>query len=148
LAELQPEIAKMPAISKTRSIPARVSLRWMRCVEKAKHTIPPQARKARDIPGGRSVALDGAIVERVRVLVAGTPLVKASEGALKLQVSSLGSVPQERVTVPVKPSAGVTVMGNIACWPGWMVALVEVAETAKVGAAIVTVTELDVLAGA
>jgi hypothetical protein len=65
-----------------------------------------------------------------------------------LQVSSLGSAPQERVTVPVKPLAGVTVMGNVAFWPGWTVALVGVAETAKVGAAIVTVSELDVSAGA
>lgn len=98
---------------------------------------------AREVPG--RIAGEAAPVVTVSVLVAALPLDDVTEDGANVQVVSLGSGPQVKVTVPLYPPTGVTVIVATADWPAVMVAVAGETETVKSGAPTVIETALELL---
>jgi hypothetical protein len=91
------------------------------------------------------MAEETAVVS-VIVVEAGDPPDGVTLAGEKEQAARLGSVPQEKLTVPAYPPTGLTVNVKVAVWPGVMVPDVGVAEMVKSGAAITIIAALEVLA--
>jgi hypothetical protein len=90
-------------------------------------------------------AVAAAVVLIVKVLVAVPPAGFTLAG-LKVQLASLGNEPQEKLIVPLYPPVAVTVIVNVADWPGLMVADSGWAWSAKSGLTTTIVTVGEVLA--
>ena len=108
---LQPETEIKPHASNSRARQERFR-RWlkrhMRLGERARAKTPTNAITGREVFFSRNIAV-GAAVVTVRVLVAGAPLVGVTDDGANVQVTSLGRVPHENLTVPPYPPTGLTV---------------------------------------
>ena len=88
----------------------------------------------------------------VSLVVAAAPLLGVTEVGAKVHVAKLGSVPHEKLTVPLYPATGVIVSVAATDCPAVMVAVAGDTVTVKsgaaggVGAATAIETALEVLA--
>ena len=81
----------------------------------------------------------------VSLIVAAVPLLGATEDGANTQAAKLGSVPQEKLTVPLYPATGVMVSVAATDCPGVMVAVPGETATVKSGAPTAIETALEVL---
>jgi hypothetical protein len=95
-------------------------------------------------PAGLSAATAVCVV-MVKLVETGLPPDKVAFAGEKEHAAWAGSPVHEKFSVPANPAVGVTLRAKEAGCPDMMVALVGDAETVKPGAAITTVTGLDVL---
>jgi hypothetical protein len=77
----------------------------------------------RTVPAGRLPrdAVAVPVVPMVSVVVSGVEEVTVRLAGAKVHVTRVGSVPQAKLTVPVNPPVGVSVMTVLADEPLWMV---------------------------
>jgi hypothetical protein len=74
----------------------------------------------RTVPAGR-LPRDAVAVPVVSVVVSGVEEVTVRLAGAKVHVTRVGSVPQAKLTVPVNPPVGVSVMTVLVDEPLWMV---------------------------
>jgi hypothetical protein len=79
------------------------------------------------------------------LVLAAVPFPGVTEEGANVQVAKLGSVPQEKLTVPVYPPTGVIVIVAATDCPAVMVAVAGEIATVKSGAATTIDTAFEVL---
>ena len=89
-------------------------IRRMRFGENARKMAPAQAITDRPLSRERCSVTPEAVVETVRPTVAVAPFAGVSEAGENVQATRVGSVPQEKCSVPLYPPMGVTVRVVVA----------------------------------
>jgi hypothetical protein len=97
------------------------------------------------LTAARCVAAEGAVVVIVSLVLAAVPFPGVTEEGANVQVAKLGSVPQEKLTVPVYPLTGVIVSVAATDCPAVMVAVAGEIATLKSGTATTIDTAFEVL---
>ena len=89
-------------------------IRRMRFGENARKMAPAQAITDKPLSRERCSATPDAVVETVRPTVAAAPFAGVSEAGVNVQATPVGSMPQEKCSVPLYPPIGVTVRVVVA----------------------------------
>ena len=112
---------------------------------KSRNAMLTHAMDASFLTADRCVAEEGAVVVIVSFVLAAVPLSGVTEEGANVQVAKLGSVPQEKLTVPVYPPTGVIVSVAATDCPAVMVAVAGEIATLKLGTATTIDTAFEVL---